>query len=299
MKNKIIGLFLLLLSYFPCFSQKSYDYTMAIYNKISSFNLFMKDKYKDTFSVMRIETGVLSSENNILYSSSKRKLFYGNEYIIAALTDSRVKNFELKIYNANGDNWTYLDTKVEDVSPDLNSTDLIGHLKFFTITPGSNAIYKFEISTSTQSNTLGRYGIMTWAKNVDDQSGTTNTKTDNDNNTSSKTQLTYNVDNYSISKFDSTTDRYGDFGEQANYSCIFVINANQTVVTQRAPSGSVSTYDIIQKDDTNNNWTIYFIRSTSGATYKFMVPKDGNEYIRVIKTDGNNNNPLTDYHILR
>jgi hypothetical protein len=282
MRISIAIISILVLDCFTGHSQTSYDYTMAIYNKVSAFNSAMNTKYKDTFLVKRIETGVLSPEGNGQNGSSNRKLFAGNEYIIIAFTDARISDYTLRLYRENSDKkWEAMDTRANDIT--ISTNDLIGHVKIASVKPVEDGLYKFEIAAPIQNNVLGRYGIMIWSK---------------DDDSIVDRSVTYTIDNYSISNFDSATNKYGDFSKDVAYSCEFIIDAGQTTITHKEPSGAVSTYSILQKDDTGADWTIYYIQSANGKKLDFMIPKNGKAYIRVTLS-GPGDNPLTDYHILR
>lgn len=294
-----------LLSTLCLFSQGSSEYSMAVYKKVSSINSYFESKYKDTFVLRRVETGVLDQYTDGLYGSTERILYAEKKYLMAAFTDSRMKDFKLVISQKNDNgNWQVYKTVNDNKATDTK--DLIGDLEVAYVTPAKTASYKIEIMSSGQTSGTSRYGIMLLSEEISSQPQTNNNNNNTNNNTGSGTgttnklstnQVTYSIDNYSVASYNTSADKYGDFGTESTYSCLFIINAGETIVTRKESSGSVTVYYIENKDDTDERWLDYTIRASDGKKYGFMLPKNGNKYIRVIKRDGVSHNPLTDYHI--
>jgi len=291
----VIALFIILSS----FSQGSSEYSMAVYKKVSSINAYFESKYKDTFVLRRVETGVLDLYTDGLYGSTERTLFADKKYLMAAFTDSRIKDFKLVISQKN-DNGTWQVFKTVNDNKATDNKDLIGDLEVAYITPKTTSSYKIEIISAGQPSGTSRYGIMLLSEEISSQSQTTNTDTNSGNGTgktSSNNKITYSVDSYSVADYNTAANKYGDFGTETSYSCLFIVNAAETIITRKESSGSVTVYYIENKDDTDEKWTDYTIRASDGKRYGFMLPKNSNKYIRVLKRDGVSHNPLTDYHI--
>lgn len=293
----IIPTLFIILSSFSQFG--SSEYSMAVYKKVSSINAYFESKYKDTFVLRRVETGILDQYTDGLYGSTERMLFADKKYLMAAFTDSRMKDFKLVISQKN-DNGSWQVYKTVNDNKATDTKDLIGDLEVAYVTPAKTASYKIEIMAGGQTSGTSRYGIMLLSEEISNQPQTNNNNNNSGTDISNKTsnnKVTYSIDNYSVADYNTTANKYGDFGTVTSYSCLFIVNAGETIITRKEASGSVTVYYIENKDDTDERWLDYTIRSSDGKKYGFMLPKNGNKYIRVLKRDGAGHNPLTDYHI--
>lgn len=283
MKYKILSLIVLFNSFGNCFCQvSSSDYTMAMYKKISAIKSYVDERYKNTLTIRRIETGILDNLNNQLIGTTERQLFSGHNYLICAFTDARVADMKLKVYKKEGQELNIIKT-VNEYSA-YSTADLIGDIEETTITPDADALYEFEISATGGINkTSARYCILVFSRETTTPMPATPT--------------IYNIDNYSVCEWDAQKNKYGDWGSATNYSCSFEINSDESIVKWKRPN-SVTTYYITDKDNSLDKWITYTIRSNNGDRYAFMIPKLDGEYVRMIKFDGKENNPVTEYHII-
>ena len=162
------------------FSQGSSEYSMAVYKKVSSINSYFESKYRDTFVLRRVETGVLDQYTDGLYGSTERILYADKKYLMAAFTDSRMKDFKLIISQKN-DNGSWQVYKTINDNKATDTKDLIGDLEVASVTPAKTASYKIEIMSNGQTSGTSRYGIMLLSEEISSQPQASN-NTNNNNN---------------------------------------------------------------------------------------------------------------------
>lgn len=282
MKKELGFLIAGLIIYTSSFCQKGSAYYS---NYISEFATTMYDivkkESKDELVLRRMETGTLSSDRNVLWASSQRMLFTGNQYKILAYLDTRVTDFVLKIYKENADGNYDLFKKINDRRRKVDEPDY----EYLEISPEKSEMYKFEIEASnTNTSTTGRYGIMVWSKTIN-----------SDNSQAVSKKRSFSIDNYSVCEYNNSLKKYGDWGADVDYESLFEINAAETIITQTDKGGKATYYIQSKSSDVNYD---YYKTVVNGVKYDFDVPINDKKYIRRIKVDSSNPNPpMIDYHI--
>ncbi len=278
----------------------SNEYTRATFNYSSTIYKFMKDKFKDTIELRRLETGVLYPVKGQLYASTTRKLFKGNHYMVFAYTDDRVKDFNLKCY------------KNDDLFKDIPNGDKegsfahIGKYELFSFDATEDAVYAFDIIAPYQEK-AARYGLMIFS------SASTSQTQSNDNGNlvsggvitaPSAPYVTYNIDYYQFATLDKAKNTYGAWSERKNYQCSFTLNYDQTLFTETS-DGKNYYYKVKSKTTSDNQkWYMYDVTNDSGQSLTFFVPTTANtsgffRMSREMQNNGVASNYLVDYHIVK
>lgn len=285
----------------------SNEYTSATYNYSSTIYTFMKNKFGDTISLRRLETGVLYPVKGQLFASTTRKLFKGNHYMVFAYTDDRVKDFSLKCYKNDA-----VFKEIPSGSKE-GSFAHIGNYELFSFDATDDAVYEFDIIAPNQER-AARYGLMLFSSTTPQTNQTQPNNNGNNNGGDlvsggvitppSAPYVSYNIDYYQFATLDRTKNAYGAWSAQKTYACNFTLNYDQTLFTETA-AGKNYYYKVVTKRTSDNQkWFMYDVTNSSGQSLTFFVPTSTNtdgvfRMSRDYTSNGTTTNYLFDYHIVR
>ncbi len=303
MKNTILFILFLSLAGKGFGQLGTNEYSAAIFNRISIFYKDIKATFKDTLVLRRVETGILEEGKDNLLGSIQRKLYQGNGYLVAAFTDARVRNYELRCYkkNTETDKWDFVKSITE---PGRKSDDnLLADMKVLSTTATEDGTYMFEIvADKNVDKSTSRYAIMLWSEQTaatgsSGNSGSGNSGSGNNGGTSggsggSTSSATanntyYSVDNVDYCVYDSVQKNFKICTNKPDASSLFELNANGTMFTHTTADLTSRYYVKSKKFDKDLNVYEYQVMSDVGNGYTFYVPVSGSGFFSILKDNGN------------